>query len=975
MKKNLTKNQTGKIIFWNNIYGFIQQHDNSSIFFHKNDIISDTLELLDVVSYNSSQVEKGKHKGKPIAVEIQKNREANLSEYTRYIGKLTQWNNHFGYIVSPQQDKTVLFYKTRSLIKDTSYNEGDLLVFHQVKSVKDNNQLFALFAYPISQERNIIFLQRQYSDSLISEIKYYINQLLAESTDLSIEEKFYHEISSLDFVNNNDSYLKLVSIIKDAKEKNYVPKIDLIGQYCDQKYLIQLWEEEIIDEYEIEITKPYFHNTLADNKRYLISKMQNDDKKEILLYHFKKLKSEGKLLNLNNSVKTLLDIVYRNCDSRVIELYHSIKEHLIQNLSPEDIINLWLNGYLDYLTEGYILVNVDINNHQTIQTLLNKTEDKYREALMKIYENYFLNITKSDFDDELPQLVKRLKIFNKEYNNRYQEIISAIENILGNDKIFTLWVFGVSIDFDATQYFVNNHQQINDYYKARFLLLLPSNTSKELILSLLEIADISQQGLINFTSNVPWNMLVSPTNSEPKTDNIVFLQDIQDYIDKFKITSINIYDLSVHIYHSLSKFQVHHIRLWLYGFVDDSLYDFVGFREVFKELTSDEQSIFKKKGDFSSYNTYVYEPEFHEVEPCLKIISEKGKTKTYLALIPNLYFSKGYIQLRIEDGSYTDKRMEPYASSGLNRIPSTSDFTKLPIEIEVLKENNKILTIKGLNEIFTLIHTGEIEKTLGISSEANDNSSYNRNKSYVEDWQLRKKILDFLNNNQTDLLEPKTVYEPKNFFRKLDMESGTDAKELTRLYSIDTTDGYGIIWENIDLTEDRATYIFKSDKQSHHSQLEKIAKNIVSVSQLRSTLISSEEQDQLQLFKNNLGYIASIRKQRGKNESFENWRGKLENYLSKPIPVIPSDELLESLKQWFPKKSSRTSSIKIKRSNIPKPINEKETTIIDSIPELNPPISNQKKEDSKRNREQLFKALKTFNNSFLENFKLTTDGR
>jgi len=986
MTENLEHKQVGRIIFWNTIYGFIQQSDNSSIFFHKSDILIDNIEdlsLLNEVSYSISKVEKGRHKGKLIATEIVKENDAVLSEYKRYIGRLTKWSKskgkYFGYIESPQQNKTVLFYETRNFYKGSTYKNGDLVVFHQVKSTKDKNQLFALFAYPIFKETSISFLQQQYSDSHIEEIKDYINQLISARTDLSIEEKFYQELINIEFVDNPDSYLTLKSIIKAAKEKNYKPKIDLLKEYCAPKYLIQLWEEEIIDNYDIEILKQYFHNTNADNKRYLISKFQSNDKKEILNYHFDSLKIEGKIQHLNNNVKTLLDIVYRNENDREIEIYETIKGYLFQEFYPEELINLWLGGYIDSLTERFILENLDIDNHQIIQTLLNKQEKKYSEVLKKIYENYFLKLTKSNFDDELPQLVKRLKIFEKEYENRYKEITTVIRNILDDDKLFVLWVFGVSIDFDAQDYFDKNHKKINDYYKIRFILHYATDSNEELILSLIEIADITQESILDFVSNYPWNNLLNPTVITPENDSVYFLQDIETYISKFNITNISTYDIGLLIFNSLPKYQVHHIRLWLYGYVDEELYDYIGFREIFKELTSDEQSIFKKKGEFSSYNANVIEPEVQEVEPCIKIISETIATKIYLALIPNLYFGDGYIRLRIEDKSYTKKRKEPYASSGLNRIPKSSDFSKLPVEIEVLKKENEIINVKGLNEIFTLIHTGEIEKALGIVVEPDKYRKKNLNKSYVEDWQLRKQILDFLNKSQTDLLEPKTVYEPKNLFRRLDVDSGIDTEELTRLYTIDTTDGFGIVWENIDLTEDRATYIFKTEKQFHRLQLEKIAHSIVSFAQFRSTLISSKKQKQLQIFKDNLGFVASIRKQRGKNKSFENWLGKLESYLLRSIPIIPSDEEIESLKDWSPEipHTTRINRPKPARQpKIPKPINDRDTPTLDiDFTNDDGTNRNKQKEEQKEKRKQLFTALKTFNNSFLENFKFNTDGQ
>lgn len=160
-----------------------------------------------------------------------------------------------------------------------------------------------------------------------------------------------------------------------------------------------------------------------------------------------------------------------------------------------------------------------------------------------------------------------------------------------------------------------------------------------------------------------------------------------------------------------------------------------------------------------------------------------------------------------------------------------------------------------------------------------------------------KKVIDYLNEAQYEGL-PKLVNEPKSRYRRLEIGTEIDDFEKTDLYSIRTNDGYGIIWENIDLTEDRATFIFKALDTTHKLQLSKIANSIVSSGQLRSTLISLKSDDRLQIFKDNLGYVAKIHKQRGKNQPFSNWKEKLEKSLLLPIPDLPNHEQIQSLEDW-----------------------------------------------------------------------------
>ena len=429
---------------------------------------------------------------------------------------------------------------------------------------------------------------------------------------------------------------------------------------------------------------------------------------------------------------------------------------------------------------------------------------------------------------------------------------------------------------------------------------------------------------------------------------------------KYNIEYLNLENIANVIYNSIPKYQVQHIRLWLYGYVNQNLYNYVGYRESFKELTFDEQDIFKKQANFSLYIRDVIEPESLEVVPCEIIIKETENSKVYKAFLENIFFKNQAFLFRKEDGNYTKEKHEIYANSGFNRIPKSNKLNKKEIIIEVSRLSNEIINIDGLDEIFTLVHTGEIEKALGIvnlSAEANSV----KNKSYVEDWKLRKSVIDFLNKNQYENFEPKSVYEPKNFYRRLDEYSGIDNYELTRLFSIETPDGFGIIWENIDLTEDRATYIFKSNKENHKIQLENIADAITSYAQFRSALSNTKESESLKIFKNSFGFITSIRKQRGKNIPFENWKAKLQIALKDSILETPSLSDLEKIKHWTPEISHNAKVSRIKK------INEEEIFISNiDFGEDFPTTLNEKSLQSSRKYKTLT-ALKSFNSSFLQN--------
>jgi hypothetical protein len=979
MIENQNETQIGEIIFWNGVYGFIQMTGANSIFFHKSNLDASylNLNLLDEVSFNKTAVFSGKHIGKQNAINIQFIGKVDLQNKVKYIGTLTNWDGRNGIIISTQQSKSVVFYNSRKLYQDDIFNNEDLVVFNQVKSSKNQAQLFALFAYPITREKDLVFLKQAYQDTKLEGINIYLEKLLLEKNAFTEDELFEYELNKLTNPIDQDFFLKLIILINDLKEKKYYPKYRILKKYCSEKYLIQLWEMNIIPEYDISLIKGYFYRTLAENKRTLILKLREEDKEDVLRYYFEKLKKEGSTKSINNNLKTLLDITYRNKSSRCLLIYKEISTYLNANLLPNEQISLWLNGYLESLDERMIIENFDVNNSKHVDLLLSKENEKYLELIRNIFENYFFGIKNIDFDIEFPQIIKRLINFEKVFKKRYDEIIYVIKALFNDKQKFILWIFNVTIEFDSYNYLKNSYTELNDFYKLKFFIHKTNENKNQLIIELLDHVKIKQDGLMNFVFGSPWNELIQPTTITPKNQNeCYFLQDIEEFINKYNYLGINIETLSIEIYEQIPKYQIIHLRLWLYEYVNVNFYNYVGFRNSFKFLTSEEKLNFKRKGEISSWITDVLQPEISEVISCKNIISETPEYIKYEAYIENLFFGDCNFMLRKEDGNYTEPIIEEYSSSGLNRIPSTSIYNKYKIFITVSNEN-KIIAVEGLFKIFSEFHTGAIEKALGKISTYN-NSQEIEKRSYTEDWKLRKKIIRFLDENQLINLEPKTVFEPKNFFRRLDKFSGIDSLELTRLYTIKTNDGFGIVWENIDLTEDRATYVFKSFAHSLHLQIDKIANGIVTLAQFRSALLSNDESSEMAIFKSNLGLIGSIRKQRGKNESFENWTNKLDFLLSKPIPNLPNKLELNRIKVWSPNiqhismfnggktnlSDQKGKSLEIE--NNPKKIKDEENQTIDFNFDFD---DNQNTYQSKSlfNKLTILKALQSLNLIYEEN--------
>lgn len=969
----MNKTYKGNIIYWNPTfgYGFIEYAELSgSIFFHKSKCTYEDVQLFDNVSFQISIATSGKHKGKTVAVEINLIQRGNFKNYDLRIGTIKDWNGKFGFIDYPTDGKKIFLFHTR-LLNSKNIQNDDLVVFSPIVSTKDTTQLFAFFAYPISVEKDVSFLKSQYEKYQIPALKDYILSA-TNSKELSLAEKF-----ELEIISNSENYLDLVALLKKYdKDFSYTPDYDLLSKYVSTTHLIQLWESDIIKSYDIDTIKDYFIRTNADTKRLIVQKLSETDKDIIIDFYFHHLRNKNKLEHINNDLKTFLDIIYRNEKTRINTLYEKAKQHLLSILTPDELIDLWLHDYIDGLSEGFVVENFNKGDKNSIKLLLQKKGEngkpKYAELMSKIYEQYFIDIANGskDFEDEYPNLVRYLKIFEDEFKDRYEEIIKILQKALNTYQLFVLWVLGIKIEFDAYSFIQNNVDEINHYYRLKFILRY-LNENENIHFEAVDFVHIDLDGLKDFATNYKWNEVIYPTKIIEREEIHSFLNDVIDYNSKCK-KSIDILDLADVIYNSIEKFNETHIRLWLYYLTDKKYYNYVGFRECFKKLSYNERKYFKNKaneGDFGG----IIEGEISEVKPCIDFEKNSETTKTYNAFVENIYFGNEKIKLRLENGEYTEEFEQEYSSTGLNRIPASHSLNKIPFKVTV--ESNKIIGITGLEELFIQIHTGEINKALGTVIDGNEPNR--QNYTYVEDWKLRKEVIDYLNANQDKKIETIIVNEPKNMYRRLDESSGIDLFEKTELFTIKIEDKneYAIIWENIDFSEDRATYIFKCSQENHKIQIDKIADAIVSLAQFRSALSSAKGENELSIFKNNFGFITSIRKQRGKNQPFSNWLGKFENALKQQVPELPTIEELQRLRNWTP---NIPHTAKIKKSA---PKNYKQSAIIREEDLATTDIfaggqnegEEQVKEDNNiqnSNQLSLLNTLKAFNQFFTENLKI-----
>ena len=899
----MSKIYTGNIIYWNqnDSYGFIECAELSgSIFFHKSKCNYGNVQLFDKVSFQISISNSKKNKGKKVAIDVSLVESGNFKNYDLRVGTIQNWNGKFGFIDYPTDGKKIFLFHTR-LLNSTSLKNEDLVIFNPIVSIKDTTQFFAFFAYPIFFEKDVRFLKSQYINYQIPALKDFMFSAFNEN-ELTLAERFELELMNLGLISTREDYLNLVVLLKRySKDFSFAADFDLLSKYVSTTYLIQLLESDIINTYDINTIKDYFIRTNANTKRVIIQKVTETDKEVILNSYFSYLNSLNKLDRINNDLKTFLNIIYLNVDTRSKSLYENVKQHLLSTLKPFELIDLWLHDYIDGLSEGFVLKNFDLGDKKSIKLLLKRKDEtgelKYVELLSKIYEQYFIDIANSnlDFEEEYPKLVKYLKIFKNEFSHRYAEIVDILQKTLSTYQQFVLWVLGINIEFDAHFFVHQNINVINHYFRLKFILRFWDKIENIDNQNLLDSVPIDIIGLKDFAIKFKWNDIIYPTKIIEIEEIQSFLDDVIDYNSKCN-KDFDIKDLADAIYNSIGKFNEVHLRLWMYEYLTDKkYYDYIGFNQPFKKLSNRERAYFIRKSNEKDFDEII-EQEISEVKPCLDFEQKNETIKTYKAFVENIYFGNGFIKLRKENKDYTEQCYQEYSSTGLNRIPANHSLNKKSLQIEV--ESNKIVEVIGLDDLFSSIHTGEIEKALGTVIEGNERNS--RNFAYTEDWQLRKQVIDYLNANQDKNIETTIVNEPKKFYRRLDEKSGIDDFEKTELFTIIIGKEYAIVWENIDLSEDRATYIFKCLQENHSIQIQKIANAIASLAQFRSTLSNAKDEYELFIFKNNFGFIASIRKQRGKNKPFSNWLAKLENALIQQIPELPTAEELERLKNWSP---------------------------------------------------------------------------
>jgi hypothetical protein len=884
--------ETGKIIYWNGIYGFIKSEEfPNGIFFTNNAIKYDNVKLLDKVEFEKQDIKEGKHKNKKKAINISLISKGNIEyddEFKSYIGIVQKKVKSHYLIEHPLISQNIILYKTR-LQFSKELNIGDLVIFSPVKSYKDDINLFALYAYNINhvENKNIIIENISLNETtLINFIKKNI-----ERDELTDKNKLIYDLIYLNKTRN------INEIITVFNQLNHIPTWFEVNKYLDDKYLIQLWLENKLSEAPYDKIYPFFRNSNIGIRNEVFDKLSISDRIRLIRDYYNENNHSN---DVNNKLKEILQyIISIPTNDRSVELY-KIQDEIKVTASKDayQFITLWANDLLDNVTPEEVKLKLSF---EVLQQLSDKT---IKNKKIKVYiDNYidelYSNIitTYKYLDNEgIVALVKQMDFIKKYNPSIYNNISVKLDNKLNEFESFKLYLYGHGNEEKSNRYFENNKNDINIYFAIRFIVKKENQKMKSLLNSLNLNTDELENKLIEYCNENTWSDLIYPTQMIDNQPVCVFIDDIRKLNEELSLT-IDINRIANTILEKNIENDILRIRLWLYHFqdLDNKHFDYYREKEFFHELTLSERILFNKL----YYNLNGIKEEVlvkaNTVKPCLLFENNNG-FKIYTANICNIYFSKELISLCKENGEYTKNYNFKNSTAGLNYIPESDELNKLTIRIKFSEINNQIITIDGLAEIINEIRNREIEESLGISIKPKRINS-NNEIYYPDDFELRKQIRDYLESKQSPEEKSIPIQEIKNKrFKKLDVNSIGETAELSTLYTINLGDERLIVWQNQETIESRATYLFKCKSSDYKIIIERLEHKIKTTAQIKSFLISRKDKIEFQLFKRYLGYIGNIKKQRGKADEFTEWKKKIEKYSIVPSPEMLNDDEVKAVK-------------------------------------------------------------------------------
>lgn len=878
-------NNTGEVVFFNGKYGFIRLADERTVFFPAtaaDTITRQRLRLLDQVSCEISTVTQGLHTGKLIAGRVQRLAAGEPARYQRVVGVLNHQNERSGRVHSPQLSKEVLLFYNRLLDRNAQLTNGELVVFNPVVSSKNAQELFAFFAYPLRQEQDIDFLREQLDASQLPGIQARLDQLQVKAPELSPAEKFAVGLRQLGPVQSLVKYQQLAELIQIAVRAGYQPDIARLRHVVTPVYQIMLWDNQLVADYLPEVMTDYFMRASADRKREIATRLTTAQRRPLLEQFVQQLAPHGRrITRVNNSLKTCLDIIYRSAETRDAELYQQLVGLL--EVSPEDGRQLLAQGYIAHLPPSSV-APVDSQKPSAAWLQRHEAEKHPQRDLAAFYQEEMLG---ADTEDEAGQL--RLALVGKLLKEFCPEQAAAFFAFywprLSPKQQLILWTVEVGPELPNPEgIYAELGASLSVFFRLRYYLRQPAASPAEHEVAVAEVARFAsfyyQHELVEIIRELTPKDAVLPSRPYYR---------LLDELDELAGRWPGLWDMeeaALAIYQAIPPYQPAHIRLYLSDRVPSEIGDFYGYREPFRLLNTFEKQLLRQRFNRSGQAEEVYKLKL-EVTPC-ETYELSGAVYRYTAFLENIFFGTGSICLRMADGTFTipykGDAVSEKADLGINRLPIDSIYSEVPITIWV--EGERIIRTENLAALFDLIQEEQIAFVFQ-KRPPTDSDSSPQTEAYAEDWQLRSEVIHYLKENSLAEYE---VTEPRNYFRRLDIESVADEYEKTSLFIIPTADGLGIVWENMDFSEDRSTYVFKARPEELEEQVARLKLAISSYALWRSALTSQQVGDNPRIFRNYFGFLARIRKRRGRNQSFDHWHERLQNMLARPVPLRPSAE-------------------------------------------------------------------------------------
>lgn len=960
--------QKGKITFFRGTHGYISSPKfRYNLYFTKSDIRTGGRQWLkrgDEVEFRVIPDPKIKGKFRAVSVFYTGYKPFTLAELKvsvnlndLVIGQLNSWNGMKGMISSSLlHEKDTFLYYTR--VANAEVKKGQIIVFHPVQSKDPRSPYFAYFAYAIEQEKPDVLLQIYANDGkngypeLESFLKIHFHkEWLSQRIKWSAEDEW----------RESERFLQEYKRSYDSLSKELVEQLP-------PDFQIYVWEKNYTQHINSTLLNKYFISSDKDLKAYLLSKVTSEQKQELINSYITWFIGHEKYRSVNSYLKPLIGLL-KESDPTSLSI---IVEIIFENLDDVTLIDLWIENYLDQLPGRIDVASIILNGSlQTFKAFLAKPISPDETQIYTTLKNkLLLSGKKAPESAQIERIALLLKALHKSDNIAYhRDILPLLKEQFDYDTLLLLDALAVNIDslLSAPD------------------PLLPKNTN---IITLI-LGDVAEKRAFN-----PITYHDTPLLAQHIVDDICrftwteelnpasFLREqYATWHKKHSKSSPTPEDLVVPIFNQLKPANsAHHIRLYL-AFFENLKHQnvYYEFSTSFKQLNSQE------KRQFRSHLLRVMEHENNQVErevviPCTKVEQIDPSTSVYRATCENIYFSDGTFQLKLANGAYTLDKKADLVSTGFNFIKSSSEEGKVVITIKV--QNNEIVEVDGLNQVIDIVFKKHTRAVLAAFSEKTSLSKPNETTSYVQDLDLKKQILSYLETEQMVNTKPILLHEYGTALKRLKKapigSEGSASLNLGKLFSIAANNEIIIIWENIEPSETLSTYVFKTPEALYNQQIERIQTAVSSYKNLRTYLTNSFTTDARQGDKlekqaewhQYLGYIGNIKKRRGQKEAFLNWERKLKEIIKTPIPDIenarePDIDETENTFGVVVKVSTPSKRKPISRDKKVKNFTDEQISGLDIFGESEPSPANDQVPDNPYT--EIYTTLQMLNQHFLLN--------